>query len=271
MPFIPEQDAPAIYVVRNPMHLSVHYLPKLVAESDLAGSTVIVVDLLRASTTICQALQSGAACILPVLEIDEALERAAQLGREQVLLGGERGGRLIEGFDLGNSPAEYTRDRVLGRTLIFTTTNGTRALHHARLAGRVLVGAAVNRSSVVAAVQDAPRVDILCAGTAGKVTRDDILAAGALVAGLLTTSPSRHWQTNEWADDAQQEWKELVTAARSQSRTIKDQFAHELENTPGGRNLLAIGHGHDLVDCAQLDSLDVVPIWNPQDGRITLR
>jgi 2-phosphosulfolactate phosphatase len=253
------------------LQLSVHYLPKLVAESDLADSTVVVVDLLRASTTICQALQSGAACVLPVLEVGEALERAAQLGRDQVLLGGERGGRRIEGFDLGNSPSEYTRNRVFGRTLIFTTTNGTRALLHARLAGRVLVGSAVNRASLVAAVRDAPRVDILCAGTGGNVTREDILAAGALVAELLDTSPAGRWRTNEWADAAQLDWEQVVTAARSRGRTIKDQFALELQNTPGGRNLLTIGYDHDLVDCAQLDTLDVVPAWNPQDGRITLR
>jgi 2-phosphosulfolactate phosphatase len=263
--FIPQS------AIRNLLLLSVHYLPKFVAAGDLAGSTVVVVDLLRASTTICHALRSGAACVVPVLEVDDALKRAEQLGRDRVILGGERGGKLIEGFDLGNSPSEYTPDKVSGRTLIFTTTNGTRALHHAHLADRVLVGSVVNRARIVAAVRDAPRVDILCAGTGGNVTREDILAAGALVAGLLAASPADRWETNEGADAARREWEEIVTSAHANGRTLNDHFARELENTPGGRNLLAIGHHHDLVDCAQLDTLDVVPTWNPHDGRITLR
>ena len=97
------------------------------------------------------------------------------------MLGGERRGKRIEGFDLGNSPAEYTPEAVGGRRVFITTTNGTRALHHARLARRVVVGAFVNLSAVVASVRDEPRVDILCAGTDGSETREDILAAGAIV------------------------------------------------------------------------------------------
>ena len=98
---------------------------------------------------------------MPLLEIGDVADRVQQLGRANVVLGGERGGDLIAGFDLGNSPIEYTPDQVFGRTVLFTTTNGTRALLHARIAQRVLVGAAVNRAAIAAAAQFAPRVDIL--------------------------------------------------------------------------------------------------------------
>src|SRR5882757_4256142 len=127
-------------------HINVYNLPNQVAESDLADSAVIVIDLLRATTTICFALAAGAREVVPFREIDEARAAAKQAGREQVLLGGERGGVLIEGFDLGNSPAEFTPERVAGKSVYITTTNGTWALHHARLARRVLVGSVVNLS-----------------------------------------------------------------------------------------------------------------------------
>ncbi|TWU27849.1 2-phosphosulfolactate phosphatase [Bythopirellula polymerisocia] len=253
------------------MNLNVHYLPQFVAESDLADSTVIVVDLLRASTTICFALNSGAAAVVPLLEIGDVADRVQQLGRANVVLGGERGGDLIAGFDLGNSPIEYTPDQVFGRTVLFTTTNGTRALLHARIAQRVLVGAAVNRAAIAAAAQFSPRVDILCAGTGGIVTREDILAAGAIVDELIRNTDAGHWHSNEWADSAHREWQELLSGARANRRSPSDQFAWELQSTPGGKNLLAIGHADDLPTCAQLDTLAVVPEWDIVTEHITLR
>ncbi len=141
--------------------IHVHKLPADVDEQSLAGSTVIVIDLLRATTTICQALASGAHNVVPFREIDETLAAANRLGRTNVVLGGERGGVRIEGFDLGNSPAEFTPQAVRGRSVLITTTNGTQALYHARLAKRVIVGAMVNLSAVIASVEDEPRVDIL--------------------------------------------------------------------------------------------------------------
>jgi len=143
--------------------LAVHYLPQFVSESELAGSTVVVVDLLRASTTICHALAYGAKCVVPCLEIAETWTRAKQFSRDQIVLGGERGGERIEGFDLGNSPADYTADQVFGRTVLFTTTNGTKALAHARLASRVLIGAAANRATLAETIVAAPQIDILSA------------------------------------------------------------------------------------------------------------
>ncbi|MEX2317195.1 MAG: 2-phosphosulfolactate phosphatase [Pirellulales bacterium] len=244
--------------------LSVHDLPQHVAEHELAGSAVVVVDLLRASTTICQALVSGALEVVPFLEIDDALEVAAASGRDQVVLGGERRGKRIDGFDLGNSPSEYTPQAVSGRCVFLTTTNGTRALQHARQGRRVLIGAIVNLSAIAASLRGEWCIDILCAGTDGQLTQEDILAAGALVHEL-----SVDWrQTNESADVARREWENLMARSRAAGRTPSEQLAIELRDTPGGSNLLAIGLDKDLVDCAQIDRVDVVPELDVHTWRI---
>lgn len=236
--------------------LEVYALPRDVPESDLAGATVIVIDLLRASSTICQALASGASEVVPFLEIDDALTAADAVGRSGIILGGERKGSKIPGFDVGNSPAEYTPAVVAGHRVFFTTTNGTRALHHAKQASRILVGAFVNLSAVIASVEQEPRVVVLCAGTGGKETREDILAAGAMVSRLATRNPA--CQLNGMAVAARQEWESAVAGIPTGAQ-LNDRVAVELENTQGGRNLLAIGLGRDLIDCAQIDHLTIVP------------
>ncbi len=115
-------------------YLNVYNLPSEVDERELEGGTVVVIDLLRATTTICWALALTSLEVVPFRTIEETLAAAAKAGRDQVVLGGERGGRRIDGFDLGNSPREYTRSVVGGRPVYLTTTNGTQALYHARFA-----------------------------------------------------------------------------------------------------------------------------------------
>ena len=250
--------------------LRVHNLPQQVPANELAGGTVVVIDLLRASTTICQALASGAIEVVPFLEVADTLAAAeAADDRTQIVLGGERGGRQIDGFELGNSPAEYTPGAVRGRRVFITTTNGTRALDHARQADRVFVGALVNLSAVAASIGHAARVDVLCAGTGGRATREDMLAAGALVERLRDVSPTT-WQTNAAADSARQEWKSVVDAGRVSPRPLGELVAMELRETPGGRNLLAIGLEGDLADCARIDALDAVPELDVRRWRIVL-
>jgi 2-phosphosulfolactate phosphatase len=251
--------------------LFVHNLPTHVAAADLAESTVIVIDMLRATSTICYALAAGAKCVVPLLEIEETLQLGQQLGREYVVLGGERSGKIIEGFDLGNSPREYTPQRVLGKMVLFTTTNGTRALAHASEANRVLVGSVVNRATVAAAAMDATRVDILCSGTDGEVTGEDILAAGAIADQVLRDSTAGYWDLNEPAQLAQQEWQKILAQSEIMGRPIKEVLAVALRDTIGGKNLLEVGHQGDLIDCAQLDSLAVLPELNRTARQITLR
>lgn len=250
--------------------LFVHNLPAQVDSAELKGSTVIVIDMLRASSTICHALAAGAECVIPLLETDEAMQLAEQLGRETVVLGGERGGNIIPGFDLGNSPAEYTPERVQGKRVLFTTTNGTRALAHASVAEHVLVGAVVNRGEIALAVRQARRVDLLCAGTDGEETGEDILAAGAIMERMLR-DPGQPWQLSPSAKAAHRQWQNLLQRADDSNRSIIDQLAVTLRETAGGKNVVATGHQDDLGRCAQLDSLAVVPKFNRATREITLR
>lgn len=246
--------------------LNAHYLPQFVREADLAGGTVVVIDLLRASSTICQALAAGASEVRPFLHVDDVLRAANGESRSELVLGGERGGEIITGFDLGNSPAEYTAAEVFGKRVLFTTTNGTAALNHARLAVRIVVGAAVNLSAVVESITDDNEIHLLCAGTNGHVTREDRLAAGAIATGLLQANCGR--ETNEHADAVAREWQELATAARALGRTVSEQLAIELRETTGGKNLIGIGMEDDLARCAAIDTLDLVPEFDPRTGRI---
>ncbi|MEX2307142.1 MAG: 2-phosphosulfolactate phosphatase [Pirellulales bacterium] len=249
--------------------INVHSLPQKIAEQDLAGSTVVVIDVLRASTMICQALASGAREVVPLIEVDDAVAAAAKANRKEVILGGERGGRRIDGFDLGNSPSEYTPATVRDRRVLITTTNGTRALQHARLARRVLIGAFVNLSAVAASVKDEPRVDILCAGTDGRETREDVLAAGAIVT-RLRESGACSLQLNHAAEQSRREWGHVLEKADVAGRSLSEQLASEFRDSPGGRNLIEIGLDDDLIDCAQIDRLNVVPELVVRAWRITL-
>src|SRR3954469_17118877 len=160
----------------NGHRLNVYNLPSHVEERELAGGTAVVIDVLRATSTICRALAAGAREVVPFVTIEDALAAAEKVGRANVVLGGERRGVLIPGFDLGNSPGEYTPARCKRVTVVLTTTNGTRALLRAAEGERVLVGAFVNYSAVCEQLRaDGRPVHIVCAGTDGEVSLEDTL------------------------------------------------------------------------------------------------
>lgn len=178
----------------------VHLLPNLFEPEEFRGGVAVILDILRASTTIVHVLAHGAARVIPTGEIAEARRVAGGLPVGSVLLGGEREGLQIEGFDLDNSPFAYTPELVKGRTIVFTTTNGTRALLRSDRADRVLIGSFVNLQAVVddLAQEDRP-VHLVCAGTKGKVTLEDTLCAGAIVGRLLERCglPDAAWDDDQ--------------------------------------------------------------------------
>jgi len=244
------------------MELRVHLLPDLVEPAELAGRTVVVIDVLRATTTICHALAAGAACVVPCLEIDDARRTAGQVSGPAAL-GGERKGRKIEGFDLGNSPTEYTAESVGGRTVVFTTTNGTRAMNRAAQAEEILIGALVNRGALVRELRTRERVDLLCAGTFGAITAEDCLLAGAVVDGLAADGTSGGpFELNDQARLVRDAW-----------RTVRGggPLAAALRECQGGRNLIAEGFDVDIDTAAVLDRFEMVPRLDPRTGRITAR
>jgi 2-phosphosulfolactate phosphatase len=226
-------------------------LPELVDSRALAGHVLVVIDVLRASTTLAAALAAGVRQVVPCLEVNEARQLAGQQrARGSALLGGERGGLPIAGFDLGNSPGEYTADRVAGQTLIFTSTNGTRAMMRCVGAARVLVACFANLSAAARALAAEPRVELLCAGTEGHVSYEDTLLAGGLVDRLGGTS----LELNDAALLALECWRQI-----GGEHVGHAQLCHALQQGRGGQNLLAIGRGEDIAWAASIDRLDVVP------------
>ena len=169
------------------MRVDVVLTPAAAIPTALAGCTALVIDVLRASTTMVTALANGCQALVPVAEVDEARRRVATM--PGALLAGERGGDPPEGFDLGNSPLEFTRERVGGRTIVFTTSNGTRALLAARPATAVGVAGFTNLSAASEwALGQGRSIVLVCAGELGARSTEDEVCAGLLVERAL----SRH-------------------------------------------------------------------------------
>ena len=235
-----------------PRSINVHLLPALVEPHELAGKTVVVIDVLRATTTIIHALAAGAKEVVPLLEVEEAQELARKLAPSAVL-GGERGGKRIAGFDLGNSPLEYTPVIVGGKTLVFTTTNGTRAMLRCRQARRILIAGFVNFSAVCRELAEEDVIEIVCAGTDGQVTREDTLLAGAIVEDCRR-SQNEGWICNDQAEIAADAWRTAVGTLSG-----RNPLAAALRESRGGRNLIEIGQENDIDIAAQIDRFDIVP------------
>lgn len=240
------------------MHVSVSLVPAtLTGELARFGDipvTYVVVDVLRASTVICTALANGATAVRPYAEIDTA--KGAQTGDWQdALLCGERAGRKINGFDLGNSPAEYTTDRIGGRKLIFASTNGSVALASAPPDAEVLVGGLVNLSAVAKTIAAIDRTTIIaCSGKLGRFSLEDALGAGAIIAKLWESVPDLE-PAGDGAQAAQIVWDQY-----------KSDPAMALWQSEHGKYLIEIGFGSDLSVCANVDSVPVVPRW--QNGQL---
>ncbi len=249
--------------------LNVYALPKFVAPEELAGSTAVVIDVLRASTTIVYALEAGARQVVPCLEIADALALAEQFPAEDVVLGGERQGVAIEGFQLGNSPEEYSADRVAGKTVILTTTNGTRAMVHARPADEVLVASFVNAAAIVAKVLDREKIAILCAGTDGLISDDDVLVAGLLV-DRLQRQAGMVYQENAQAVTARESWLHAFALPQTLGAELlgPERLAERLRKSLGAQNLIALGLDDDILAAAQVDRFDLVPRLDPETFRI---
>ena len=228
------------------MKTSVFFTLQEVDGHVLQDHAAIVIDVLRASSTIVAALAAGAQSIYPVVSTEEAIKLATLLGRRDALLTGERKGLKVEGFDLGNSPREFTPDTVGGKRVVMCTTNGTRALVVAAEAERVLVASFLNLSAVARAVTAAERVAVVCAGRQGRFSIDDGICAGMLLARLAESGTGA---------------LELDDAGRA-ALALAEAFGADpgfLSGTAAGHALTDIGFGEDIAWCARVDVLDVVP------------
>ncbi len=225
------------------MEVRVFGTPDELHALDLTGWTAVVIDALRMTSVAAQAVHSGCAGLMAAGEVDEARALAA---REGALLGGERSALLIEGFDFSNSPSEYTAERISGRRLVMTTTNGTQAIVSAAGASRLVLGAFVNAKSVAAAVSRASRLAIICAGTHGAFTLEDALAAGAILDRLA-------------AQGASVELDDMALAARTLYNHADGDLHAALCRTSHYNRLERLGLAEDLAFCLTEDSLIAVP------------
>jgi 2-phosphosulfolactate phosphatase len=220
--------------------VQVHLTPQLVAAGRMDGAVAVVIDVLRATTTMIHALAAGCTAVRPCAEIAEARVLADTMRAGRVLLGGERDGKPLPGFDLGNSPSEYTCSRCRGSVLVLTTSNGTRALLHAVGAARTLVAAFVNYSAVCEQLRRESRpIHIVCAGDGGAVALEDALLAGALVDFLADQGPA------DLNDGARLAWDTF------------EQHGQVLEGalavSAGGRRLRDLGYEADVRAAARVD------------------
>jgi 2-phosphosulfolactate phosphatase len=221
-----------IDVALNPAEIA------LLPERDLSATTCVVFDVLRATSSMITGLANGCTEIYPVRTIEEAL--ALKKKRPDAVLGGERHGDLIEGFQVGNSPLEYLA--IHGSAVITTTTNGTVALCACEHAKRVLVGAILNIAALAAEVRRSSPEQLLlvCAGTFAEFALEDAVAAGLLIA---------EFGDAELTDSAQA----ASTFAKAYPTPIE-----ALRRARNGRALIAKGRNEEVEWCAQQSRFDVI-------------
>jgi 2-phosphosulfolactate phosphatase len=230
---------------------------------DFSGRLAIVVDVLRATTTITTALANNAHLVIPARDIAQAFELFAQY--PQALLCGERNGLIVDGFHLGNSPRDYTAERISGHTLIFSTTNGTRALNLAKGA-KLLLLACFNNVSAVAQkalgnLRNIPEEEIimLCSGKLGRFCIEDAVCCGCLTANLVACCKqiSKDIELTEGAKTA----VELYNMHKNDLLSLLISCQH-------GHYLTTLGLLPDLEYASKVNSISTVPVFF--NGNISL-
>lgn len=230
------------------MRIDLAFSPlELAAFGDLSRRTVVVIDVLRATSTIAAALASGARGVVPAASADQARSVAQSLASERPLLTGESQGLKIPGFDLGNSPREMTPDRVSGRLLVMATTNGTRTLALVQGAARVVTAAFTNLGAVVGTLLREPQdVLVACAGREGTGALEDTVCGGYLVERL------------ENGLDVELQLGDAALLAQAASEPY-DRVLDMLWRSEHGRFLVHQGLEADLPACAAMDTLAILP------------
>lgn len=223
---------------------------------DQKFDAAVVLDVLRASSTITTALANGCSQLLPVAQVEQAVALAGEINTP--LLGGERQAVKIPGFDLGNSPLEYSPAKVAGKKIILTTTNGTRAiLQAAQGASVVMVGSLLNARTVAAKIAGYNSMLLLCAGTRGSFALEDALAAGWIIYELVAAREEGkygHWREISMNDAG--------VAAYRLALYYRQRPLDALWNSSSGQRLAQLGMAADLTYCAQLNIIDLVPRYH---------
>ncbi len=239
----------------NIEYIDVFFSVQAFQEEELRGKTAVIIDVLRASSSIITALHSGAKKIIPVADMSDAMKIATTMDQKDYLLCGEKNGTKIEGYHLGNSPAEYTPEAVEDKTLIFNTTNGTKAIKKAALANAIYIGAFLNQQTILDLLhQHDDEIVLICSGWKGRLSIEDTLFAGALL----------HEISGGNIPDSAKDGAKVAFG-------LYEKFGNDLEGTINksdhARRLEKTLTNNDIAFCCKVNEFDVLP--GMKDGILT--
>ena len=233
----------------NHKRIQVCLSPSLLPFYDLNDTIAVVIDIFRASSSMCYGLANGARAIIPVAEIDECLSYQDK----GYLLAAERDGEVVDGFDFGNSPFSYTREKVKGKTIVLTTTNGTRAIQRCTGAEAVVVGSFLNITALSNWLKDQDcHLILVCAGWKNHVSLEDTVFAGALVDRLIGTGTE--------LDDAAYAAQTIYLGAQGNLTAF-------LANASHSKRMRHLNINQDIAFCLEMDRVATIPIL--KDGVLT--
>jgi 2-phosphosulfolactate phosphatase len=245
------------------VQITVFFSPNHLDELELRDKIVVAIDVLRASTTITYAMRAGAREIIPVATVEQAMKIVGNLHSTSTVLCGERGGKRIEGFTLGNSPFEYTEEAVRGKALILTTTNGAVALTKAKYARQCFVSCFVNLSATIEALSAIPGIEsehliFLCSGREEDFSLEDATCAGMLITRLLARfGPAGMLGSGERPSER---LTDSARAALSIYQHYGSDIYRTLRESDHGQYLIELGFEADILAASQLDSVPLVPL-----------
>jgi len=223
--------------------LNVCLTPALIPLYSVEDYIVVIIDIFRATSSICYGIENGAEAIIPVAEVEEcAAYREKGLN---YLLAAERDGKVVDGFDFGNSPFSYTHDKVAGKTVVLTTTNGTHALHISRSAKKIVIGSFFNLTALCNWLKTQnDHILLVCAGWKNNFNLEDTLFAGAVIEQLKTGDFK--------LDDA-------AIAANDLFQAGKHDINEYLKKTSHSERLKKLGIEKDIEFCLQVDLTTAIP------------
>jgi len=224
--------------------LHVCLTPSLIPLYNVEDYVVVIIDIFRATSSICYGIENGAEAIIPVSEVEECI--AYRDKEPEYLLAAERDGKVVDGFDFGNSPFSYTKEKVAGKTVVLTTTNGTQALHLSRKAKKIVIGSFLNLTSLCNWLKTQnENILLVCAGWKNNFNLEDTLFAGAVV---------------EQLKDFDFKLDDAAIGANDLYQIGKQDINQYLKKTSHGERLKKLGIEKDIEFCLQVDLTTAIPV-----------
>ncbi|MGB9813799.1 MAG: 2-phosphosulfolactate phosphatase [Thermovenabulum sp.] len=241
--------------------MRIEFYPTAQSVTKLNGKIAIIIDVLRATSTITTALNNGAKMVIPAISVEEAFYTAKKL-KGDVVLGGERNMVKIPGFNFGNSPLEYKKEFIAGKTVILTTSNGTKAIKASQSAEHILIGCFLNASAVAKKVVEIVFttkiyfISFVCAGTLGEFSLDDGVCAGCIIDGIIREMENHNYPV---------ELSDLAFVCRELYSSNKNNLKNLISHAGHYKKLLELGFEEDLFYCLKKDILSCVPLYDKKN------